>query len=117
MRSLIFFNLLNPYSRTTALECIQPKTERVPENLPGGKERPVRKPDKLTAICEPIVCKVWDPPRPVTVMALFTFILYSILMVFIFVSFSALSVIEYVYNRFVRYLIPDSCVHMDCSSY
>jgi hypothetical protein len=32
-------------------------------NLPGGKERLARNADKLTAICEPIVYKMWQPLR------------------------------------------------------
>jgi hypothetical protein len=38
-----------------ALGSTQPLTEMSTRNLPGGKGRPVRKADKLTAICEPIV--------------------------------------------------------------
>jgi hypothetical protein len=38
-----------------ALESIQPLTEMSTRNLPGGKGRPARKADNLTAICEPIV--------------------------------------------------------------
>jgi hypothetical protein len=37
------------------LESTQPLTEMSMKNLPGGKGRPVRKADNLTAICEPIV--------------------------------------------------------------
>jgi hypothetical protein len=50
-----FFNLPNPSSRSMALESIQTLTEMSIRNLPGGKERLVRKADNLTAICEPIV--------------------------------------------------------------
>jgi hypothetical protein len=38
-----------------ALELTLPLTEMSTSNLPGGKERPVRNADNLTAICEPIV--------------------------------------------------------------
>jgi hypothetical protein len=38
-----------------ALGSTQPLTETSTRNLPGGKGRPVRKADNLTAICEPIV--------------------------------------------------------------
>jgi hypothetical protein len=38
-----------------ALGSTQPLTEMSTMNLPGGKGRPVRKADNLTAICEPIV--------------------------------------------------------------
>jgi hypothetical protein len=38
-----------------ALESIQPLTEKSTRNLPGGKVRPARRANNLTAICEPIV--------------------------------------------------------------
>jgi hypothetical protein len=38
-----------------ALESTQSLTEMSTRNLPGDKERPARKADNLTAICEPIV--------------------------------------------------------------
>jgi hypothetical protein len=37
------------------LGSIRPLTEISTRNLPGGKGRPARKADNLTAICEPIV--------------------------------------------------------------
>jgi hypothetical protein len=37
-----------------ALGCAQPLTETSTRNLPGGKGRPARKADNLTAIYEPI---------------------------------------------------------------
>jgi hypothetical protein len=37
------------------LGSTQPLTEMGTKNLPGGKARPERKGDNLTAICEPIV--------------------------------------------------------------
>jgi hypothetical protein len=50
-----FFNLPNPSSRTMALGSTQPLIEMSTRNLPGGKGRPARKADNVTAICEPIV--------------------------------------------------------------
>jgi hypothetical protein len=50
-----FFNWPNPSSRTMALVSTQPLTDMSTRNLPGGKGRPARKADNLTAICEPIV--------------------------------------------------------------
>jgi hypothetical protein len=50
-----FFNLPNPSSRTMALGSTQPLTEIGTRNLAGGKGRPTRKADSLTAICEPFV--------------------------------------------------------------
>jgi hypothetical protein len=55
MRSLDFFNLPNPSSRTMALRSTQPLTEMSARNIPGGKEQPEHKGDNLIAICEPIV--------------------------------------------------------------
>jgi hypothetical protein len=53
MRSLDFFNLLNPFSRTMALGSTQPLTE--PGIFLAGKGLRVRKADNLTAISEPTV--------------------------------------------------------------
>jgi hypothetical protein len=50
---LWFFNF--PSSRTMALGSTQPLTEMSTRNLSGGKGRPAREADNLTAICEPIV--------------------------------------------------------------
>jgi hypothetical protein len=50
-----FFNWLNPSSRLIFLGSTQPLTEMSTRNLPGGKGRPARKADNLTAICKPIV--------------------------------------------------------------
>jgi hypothetical protein len=38
-----------------ALGSTQPLTEMSTSNFPGGKGRPARDADNLTAICEPIV--------------------------------------------------------------
>jgi hypothetical protein len=45
----------HPSSRTMALALTQPLTEMNTRNLPGGKKRPARRADNLTAICEPNV--------------------------------------------------------------
>jgi hypothetical protein len=50
-----FFNWPNPSSRTMALGSTQPLTEMSTRDLTGGKGRPAREADNLTAICEPIV--------------------------------------------------------------
>jgi hypothetical protein len=62
------------------LVSTQPLTEMSTRNIPGGKGRPAYKADNLTAICEPIVDKMWEPhisqlyghPWPLTGMG-FTF--------------------------------------------
>jgi hypothetical protein len=38
-------------------------------NLPGSKGRPALRADNLTAICEPIVYKMWEPRRVTTLWA------------------------------------------------
>jgi hypothetical protein len=50
-----FFNSLNPSSHIMAPGSTQPLTEMSTRNLPGGKGRPARGADNLTANCEPIV--------------------------------------------------------------
>jgi hypothetical protein len=53
------------YVIITCLFCLEMSTR----NLPGGKGRPVRKAEKLTAICEPTVQKMWEPRRLTTLWA------------------------------------------------
>jgi hypothetical protein len=53
-----------------ALGSTQPLTEMSMRNLPGGKGQLERKAD-LTAICEPIIYKIWEP-RHVTTLWAFT---------------------------------------------
>jgi hypothetical protein len=50
-----FLHLTNISSHTIHQEYTQPLTERSTKDLPWGKQRPARKADKLTAICEPSV--------------------------------------------------------------
>jgi hypothetical protein len=50
-----FFDWPNPYSRNMALGSTQPLREMSITSLTGGKGRPGRKADNLTAISEPIV--------------------------------------------------------------
>jgi hypothetical protein len=64
MRSLDFFNLPN-----MALGSTRPLTEMSTRNIHGGKGRPARKADNLTAFCEPIVYKMWEPRRLTTLWA------------------------------------------------
>jgi hypothetical protein len=63
-----------------ALGSTQPPTEMSTGNLPGGKGRPARKADNLTAICELTVPQPYGPSRPLTGIALpyFTFIIMSV---------------------------------------
>jgi hypothetical protein len=53
----------NPSSRTMALGSTQPLTEMSTRDLLGGKERPKRKADNLTSICDSTVYKMWEPQR------------------------------------------------------
>jgi hypothetical protein len=50
-----FFNWPNASSRTMPLGSTPSLTETNARKIPGGKARPARKADNLTAICEPIV--------------------------------------------------------------
>jgi hypothetical protein len=52
-----------------ALGSTQPLTEMGTRNLPGGKGLPARKADNLTAICEQIFWKIWEPRRLTTLWA------------------------------------------------
>jgi hypothetical protein len=49
-----------------AMGSTQHLTEMSNRNLPGGKERPARMDDNLTAICEQ---KMWEPRRLTTLWA------------------------------------------------
>jgi hypothetical protein len=50
-----------------AMGSTQPLNGMSTRNLPGGKGRPARKSDSLTAVCEPIVQKMWEPRHLTTV--------------------------------------------------
>jgi hypothetical protein len=52
-----------------ALGSTQPLTEMSTRNLPGGKRRPGCKAENLTALCELIVWKMWEPRRLTTLWA------------------------------------------------
>jgi hypothetical protein len=53
-----------------ALGSTRPLTEMSTRKIPGGgKGWPARKADNLTAICEPIVYKIWEPRRLTTLWA------------------------------------------------
>jgi hypothetical protein len=51
------------------LGSTQPLTEMSTRNLPGGKGQPAREADNLTALCETIVWKMWEPRRLKTLWA------------------------------------------------
>jgi hypothetical protein len=55
-----FFNCPNFSSCTIAVGSTQPMTEMSTRNLPGTKGRLVHEADNLTAICEPVVWKIWE---------------------------------------------------------
>jgi hypothetical protein len=60
-----------------ALGSTQPLTEMSIRNLPECKGRPGRKADNLTAVCDPIVYKMWDPRRLTTFSACYGIAAYS----------------------------------------
>jgi hypothetical protein len=51
-----------------ALGSTQPLTEMSTSNIPGGggKGRQAHKAENLTAICEPIIIKIWESRRLTT---------------------------------------------------
>jgi hypothetical protein len=61
------FSRSNPSSHTMVLQSTKPLTENSIKHLPEVKRRPVPKVDNLTAICEPIFYKMWEP-RCLTVL-------------------------------------------------
>jgi hypothetical protein len=61
-----------------ALGSTQPPREMSTRNLPGGKERPGRKFDNLTAICELIVSKMCEPRRLTNLWASTAFTSFTI---------------------------------------
>jgi hypothetical protein len=52
-----------------ALGSTQPLRGMSTRNLPGGKRQPAPNFDNLTAICEPLVSKMWEPRRLTTLWA------------------------------------------------
>jgi hypothetical protein len=64
-----FFNLPNPSSHTMVLGSNQPLTEMSTRNFPEVKKRSARRADNLAAICEPNVCKLWEPQSLTTLRA------------------------------------------------
>jgi hypothetical protein len=63
------FNLPNLSNHIAALGSTQPIKEMSTRNLSGGTGQSARKANNLTAICEPIVQKMWEPRRPTTLWA------------------------------------------------
>jgi hypothetical protein len=63
LRSLDCLNPLNPSSLTMALGFTQTPREMSIRHLPGGNAQPERKADNLTAICQPIVERMWESRR------------------------------------------------------
>jgi hypothetical protein len=74
-----FFNLPNPSSCTMGLGCTQSltKVSTRPDIFLRGKERPARRADNLTAICEPTVYEMWKPQHPTNLWACYMENVYS----------------------------------------
>jgi hypothetical protein len=66
-----------------ALGSTQPLTEMSTRNVPGGKGRPTRKAENLTAICESIVWKMWETRRFTTLWPSMTCYRYSLTFLFL----------------------------------
>jgi hypothetical protein len=65
----LLFNISSNSSHTMVMGSTQPIRQMSTRNFPGGKERLTRKDDNLTAICEPIVYKMWETRRLTTLWA------------------------------------------------
>jgi hypothetical protein len=52
-----------------ALRSTQPLTEMITRNVREGKGRLAHKADNLTAKCEPVIKKMWEPRRLTTLWA------------------------------------------------
>jgi hypothetical protein len=74
----------------------QPLTEMSTRNLPGGKGRSAREVDNITAICEPIVWKMWEPRR-LTALWAFT-ACYGIALLLVFYRVDHFSVLTVNFN-------------------
>jgi hypothetical protein len=75
MRSLdmLMYLILQAHCEPLGLPSLLQK--RIANILLGGKPRPASKADNLTAICElNIYKKMWEPRRPVTGIALLSYI-------------------------------------------
>jgi hypothetical protein len=69
IKSLDFFSVPSPSSRTIALGFTQPLTEMSTRTIPGSKVWPARKAHNFTTIYEQIVCKICEPRRLTTLQA------------------------------------------------
>jgi hypothetical protein len=67
MRCIFSIDLILPAAHGPGVT--QPLTEMSTRNLSGGKGRPVRKADNLTATCEPTLEKMLEPRRLTTLWA------------------------------------------------
>jgi hypothetical protein len=63
---LTFTKWPNPFSCTLALRSTQPLTLTSTKDFPNCRERPARKRENITAICEPIVWIMWEPQHLIT---------------------------------------------------
>jgi hypothetical protein len=68
-RHWFFFNSYNPSSHTIAMMFAQPLAEIYTRIFLGSETWLVLRADNLTAICEPIIKKMWLPQRLTTLCA------------------------------------------------
>jgi hypothetical protein len=67
------------------LGSTQPLTEMSTKNVPGVEGLPARKTDNRTAICEPIVYKMWEPWRLTTLWAFTACLRIALPFTFVFI--------------------------------
>jgi hypothetical protein len=109
-----FFNWPNPSSRTMALGSAQPLTEMSTRNILGSKGRSART-AVFTAICEPIVYKMWEPRRLTNLWASTACYRDSFTFIFTFNQYSSTEhpvshIDNCIFRKFNKYLIMEDAV-------
>jgi hypothetical protein len=81
-----------------ALGSTQPLTEMSTRNLPGDKDWTARNADNLTAICEPIVQKMWESRRLTTLWAFTACYKESFIIIYIYIRY----IYMYIYTVYIQ---------------